>query len=562
MEKEKIQQIILKSTTLSPLQTEKILHSKDEKGKTFLEQLHSGKNSKTITPENTLASLCKHLNLPFLKDIPSEEIPPVLVSSIPINYAKTHSILPFKEKDSAIEVLTSNPLNFETLTHLKIKLKKPIKPVMSFHHKIQEAINRVYEKTTQEFTEFEDIKTEEYDLDDSVIDLLEADDEAPVIKLVNTMLARAVKERASDIHVEPYEKSVEFRFRVDGSLHSVLKVEKRLQNIITSRIKIMGKLNIAEKRLPQDGNISRRLGGKEIDIRLSSVPTVFGERLVLRLQDRSHGLLKMDQLGLSKKSLIQLKDLLQRTYGIILATGPTGSGKSVTLYASLMHINSIDTNIITIENPVEQKIHGIGQIQVNPKIGLSFASGLRSIVRQDPDIIMVGEIRDIDTMKIAINASLTGHLVLSTLHANDSAGAFPRLIDMGCEPFLIATSLLGVISQRLVRILCPFCKKPHKPVKEEMQMLKSFLSNKSTLFKPDGCTKCNYTGYSGRTAIEEILVVNDHIRSLILRQADGSTIKKKALELGMISFRDHGLQKVCEGITTVEEVLSNTQLDL
>ena len=563
MEKDKIQQIILKSTSLSDKQAEKILNAKDDKGKTLLDHLSGGRKNQTITPEVALSRLCKHLNLPFLKDIPSEDIPPTLVSSIPINYAKTHGVLPLKEKDNAIEVLTSNPLNFEAFTNLKLTLKKPIEPIISFHHKIQEAINRVYEKTTQEFTEFEDIKTaEEYDLDDSVIDLLETDDEAPVIKLVNTMLARAVKERASDIHVEPYEKSVVFRFRVDGVLHSVLKVEKRLQNIITSRIKIMGKLNIAEKRLPQDGSISRRLAGKEIDIRLSSIPTVFGERLVLRLQDRSQGLLKIEQLGFSEKSKKQLKDLLDRTYGIILATGPTGSGKSCSLYASLIHINSIDTNIITIENPVEQRIQGIGQIQVNPKIGLTFASGLRSIVRQDPDVIMVGEIRDIDTMKIAINASLTGHLVLSTLHANDSAGAFPRLIDMGCEPFLIATSLLGVMSQRLVRALCPVCKKPHKPGTGEMKILKEFVSKNASFFKPDGCKKCNYTGYSGRTAIEEILIVNDHIRSLILRQADGSAIKKKALELGMTSFRDHGLMKVSQGITTAEEVLSNSQLDL
>ena len=562
MEKEKIQQIILKSTTLSGKQAENILGSKDEKGKTLWDSLIGGKKTQTVTPETALAQLSKHLNLPFLKDIPSEDIPPSLVSAIPINYAKTHDVLPFKEKENAIEVLTSNPLNFEVFTNLKIKLKKPIEPIISFHHKIQEAINRVYEKTTQEFTEFEDIKTEEYSLDDSIIDLLETNDEAPVIKLVNTILARAVKERASDIHVEPYEKSVVFRFRVDGSLHSVLKVEKRLQNIIASRIKIMGKLNIAEKRLPQDGNISRRLAGKEIDIRLSSIPTVFGERLVLRLQDRSQGLLKLDQLGFSEKSMKQLQELLSRTYGIILTTGPTGSGKSCSLYASLIHINSIDTNIITIENPVEQRIQGIGQIQVNPKIGLTFASGLRSIVRQDPDIIMVGEIRDIDTMKIAINASLTGHLVLSTLHANDSAGAFPRLIDMGCEPFLIATSLLGVMSQRLVRSLCPFCKKPHKPGKEEMKILEPFTAKSASFFKPDGCKKCNYVGYTGRTAIEELLIVNDHIRSLILRQADGSAIKKKAIDMGMITFRDHGLYKVCQGLTTVEEVLANTQLDL
>ena len=301
MEREKVRQILLKSTAFSDWQTEKILDTKNDKGKSFLDALSEGEKTQSLTPESTLSLLCEHLKLPFLNEIPAEDIPSNLVSSIPINYAKTRSVLPLRETSETVEVLTSNPLNFEVLTDLKIKLKKSVQPVVSFHHKVQEAINRVYERTTQDFTEFEDIKTEEYDLDDSIIDLLETDDEAPVIKLVNTMLARAVKERASDIHVEPYEKSVVFRFRIDGALHSVLKVEKRLQNIITSRIKIMGNLNIAEKRLPQDGNIFRRLAGKEIDIRLSAVPTVFGERLVLRLQDRSQGLLKIDQLGIFRK---------------------------------------------------------------------------------------------------------------------------------------------------------------------------------------------------------------------------------------------------------------------
>ena len=597
MEAEKVQQALLKATALSPRQAALLLQTKDESGETLLQALSRGSaagaaapasgpgkrpaagsgkaaggakrgtrkaahKKEALSPETALRHLCERLRLPFLKEIPAEDIPAALVAGVPLQYAKARSALPFREKEGAVEVLTANPLDFETLEELKIKLNKPVEPVISFHHKIQEAINRVYEKTTQEFTEFEEIKTEDYDLDDSIVDLLETDDEAPVIKLVNTLLVRAVKERASDIHVEPYEKTLVFRFRIDGALHSVLKVEKRLQNIITSRIKIMGKLNIAEKRLPQDGNISRRLAGKEIDIRLSSVPTVFGERLVLRLQDRSQGLLKIDQLGFSERNKDRLLELLKRTYGVILATGPTGSGKSSSLYASLVHINSIDTNIITIENPVEQRIHGIGQIQVNPKIGLTFATGLRSIVRQDPDVIMVGEIRDIDTMKIAVNASLTGHLVLSSLHANDSAGAFPRLIDMGCEPFLIATSLLGVISQRLIRVLCPLCKKPYKPGRGEMKMLEGLPIKKTSFFKPDSCVKCNYTGYSGRTAIEELLTVNDSIRSLILRQADGSAVKKKAVEQGMLSFRDHGLIKFAQGTTTLEEVLSNTQMDL
>ncbi len=560
IEKEKLEQLILKSTTFTPIQAKHILNCKNEKGLTLFDQLKE--NKKTLTAEQTLSQLCEYLDITFLPDIPFSEILTSLVTDIPIHYAKTHSILPFKEQDSFVQVLTSNPLNFETFNNLKVKFKKRVEPIMSFSHKIQEAINRVYEKNTQDFTDFEDIQTEEYNLSDPVIDLLEAHDEAPIIKLVNTILVRAVKERASDIHIEPYEKEVVIRFRVDGSLYSVLKIQKRLQNAIASRIKIMGKLNIAEKRLPQDGSIPLRLAGKDIDIRLNTVPTSFGERLVLRLQDRSQVFLKIDQLGFSESCINTLGDLLKKSYGIILVTGPTGSGKSSSLYAALSKINSIDSNIITIEDPVEQRISGIGQIQVNPKIGLTFANGLRSILRQDPDVIMVGEIRDVDTMKISINASLTGHLVLSTLHTNDSAGVFPRLIDMGCEPFLIATSLLGVLSQRLVRVLCPSCKAIHTPTEEELRVLNISFPEESTIYKAVGCSKCNYKGYRNRTAIAEILIVNDDIRSLILKQASGTDIKKAAIKSGMVPFRNHGLEKVVQGITTIEEVLSNTQLDI
>ena len=366
----------------------------------------------------------------------------------------------------------------------------------------------------------DDIESEEVDLDDPVIDLLDAgDDDAPVIKLVNTLLFRAVKEKASDIHVEPYERDMVVRFRIDGILFDIFKPPKKLQNAITSRIKVMGNLNIAEKRLPQDGRIPLKLAGKDIDVRLSSVPTAFGERLVMRLQDRSNVVLELVQLGFSPDSLTKLDDLLAKTYGILLVTGPTGSGKSTTLYAAVSKINKPDVNIITVEDPVEQRIHGIGQIQVNSKIGLTFASGLRSILRQDPDVVMIGEIRDLETAEIAINASLTGHLVLSTIHTNDSAGAFPRLIDMGCEPFLIATSLMGVIAQRLVRVLCPHCKEPHIPTDVELRSLELTREQVkgATVFRAAGCNLCNQKGYLGRSVIQELLLINDDIRSMIMQ---------------------------------------------
>jgi general secretion pathway protein E len=382
--------------------------------------------------------------------------------------------------------------------------------------------------------------------------------------MVNSLLFRAVKEKASDIHIEPYEKDMSVRFRIDGILFDVFKPPKKLQNAITSRIKVMANLNIAEKRLPQDGRIPLKVGGKDIDIRLSTVPTAFGERLVMRLQDRSNVVLELEQLGFSEESLVKINDLLTRTYGIILVTGPTGSGKSTTLYGALSKINKPDVNILTVEDPVEQRIHGIGQVQVNSKIGLTFASGLRAFLRQDPDVIMVGEVRDLETAELAIMSSLTGHLVLSTLHTNDSAGAFPRLMDFGAEPFLIATSILAVVAQRLVRVLCPHCKSPYEPTPYELQLLGISIEQvrKSNIRKAIGCNHCNQKGYVGRTTISELLIVDDEIRSMIMQKKDGNTIKKLAIHKGMKTVRDHGIQKVMSGITTIEELLSNTQLDI
>ncbi|MBC6415954.1 MAG: type II secretion system ATPase GspE [Bdellovibrionales bacterium] len=555
--KQNLEQFLLKSTSLTARQTESLLKTKNLKGETLEDVLT---NKKTV--DSMLSEVCHFLNIPFLAEIPFSNIEADLISDLSIQYVKSHNILPFRKKEKKIQVLTSNPFNFEVFNNLKVKFNKPIEPIMSFNHKIQSAINHVYEKTKQNFDEFEDIQAEEYNLQDPVIDLLDVNDEAPIIKLVNTILVRAVKERASDIHLEPYEKEFLIRFRVDGNLYSVLKLKKRLQNTISSRIKIMGKLNIAEKRLPQDGSIPLRLAGKDIDIRLNTIPTAFGERLVLRLQDRSQTFLKLDQLGFSQKDQKTMNQLLEKNYGIILATGPTGSGKSSTLYAALSKINSNEINIITIEDPVEQRVQGVGQIQVNPKIGLTFAKGLRSILRQDPDVIMVGEIRDLETMKISINASLTGHLVLSTLHTNDSAGVFPRLVDMGCEPFLIATSLLGVVSQRLVRLLCPACKKPYNIKQSQLMKFGIDYNSSKKFYKAQGCKKCNYKGYLGRTAIAEILIVNDNIRSLILKNSSGTLIKRKAVEEGMLTFREHGFQKALQGLTSIEEVLSNTQLDI
>jgi general secretion pathway protein E len=553
--------LIKKGTSVSEEQLQTLLRAHDGKGQP-LGEVFAKYNFNT--PEEALAELCKFLSVDFIKDIPINDIPVDLVRGIPINYAKTQEVLPYKEEAERVIVLTTNPLNHKALEDLRVKFGKKVHPLATTSVRIQDAINRVYEKSTAALEGMEEIEGEEVDLDDPVIDLLDAgDDDAPVIKLVNTLLFRAVKEKASDIHVEPYERDMVVRFRIDGILFDIFKPPKKLQNAITSRIKVMGNLNIAEKRLPQDGRIPLKLAGKDIDVRLSSIPTAFGERLVMRLQDRSNVILELEQLGFSKDSLGKIDALMAKTYGIMLVTGPTGSGKSTTLYACLSKINKPDINIITVEDPVEQRIHGIGQIQVNSKIGLTFASGLRSILRQDPDVVMIGEIRDLETAEIAINASLTGHLVLSTIHTNDSAGAFPRLIDMGCEPFLIATSIIAVGAQRLVRVLCPHCKEPHEPTDVELRSLDITRERArgATVFKAVGCNHCNQKGYIGRSVIQELMQINDDIRSLIMKRSDGATIKKQAIKDGMITFRDHGIDKVLSGITTIEEVLTSTQMD-
>ena len=522
-------------------------------------------NKDYTTADDLVADLCHEIGMEFIRDIPVNDISTDLVRNLPINYAKTQGILPFREEPDFVLVLTSNPVNTKALDDLRVIFNKRIKPLVTTSQRIQDAINRVYEKNTSNMSGLDEIEEDEMDLEDPIIDLLDAgEDDAPVIKLVNSLLFRAVKEKASDIHIEPYEKDMVVRYRTDGILYDIFKPPKKLQNAITSRIKVMANLNIAEKRLPQDGRIPLKVGGKDIDIRLSAVPTTFGERLVMRLQDKSTQVRELAQSGFSEETIQVLDDLISRSYGIIIVTGPTGSGKSTTLYGCLAKLNKPDINILTVEDPVEQRIHGVGQVQVNSKIGLTFAAGLRSFLRQDPDIIMVGEIRDLETAELAINSSLTGHLVLSTIHANDAAGAFPRMMDIGCEPFLIATSILGILAQRLVRVLCPHCKVSHVASDFDLQTLgiTREQAEASNICKTKGCDQCGQKGYVGRTVIAEILPVTDDIRSLIMQRKDGNTIKKQAISNGMKTFRDHGIQKVLAGITTIEELISNTQMDI
>lgn len=554
--------VLTKATSLSADQIKSVLQNASVQRPTSIGEALAKKDY--TTADDLVLDLCKELGLEFIKDIPVNDIAVDLIRNIPINYCKTQGVLPFREESDTLTVLTSNPINTKAIDDLRVMFGKRIKMLVTTTQRLQETINRVYEKNTS-MSGLDEIEEDGMDLEDPIIDLLEADeDDAPVIKLVNSLLFRAVKEKASDIHVEPYEKDMVVRYRTDGVLYDVFKPPKKLQNAITSRIKVMANLNIAEKRLPQDGRIPLKVGGKDIDIRLSSVPTTFGERLVMRLQDKSTQVRELSQSGFSEEILRVLDDLISRTYGIVIVTGPTGSGKSTTLYGCLSKLNKPDINILTVEDPVEQRIHGVGQVQVNSKIGLTFATGLRSFLRQDPDVIMVGEIRDLETAELAINSSLTGHLVLSTIHANDAAGAFPRMTDIGCEPFLIATSVLGVLAQRLVRVLCPHCKQPHVPTDFDLQTLGITRAQAASanICKAKGCDECNQKGYIGRTVIAEILPVTDDIRSLIMQRRDGNTIKRQAVTNGMKTFRDHGIQKVLAGTTTIEELISNTQMDI
>jgi len=529
---------------------------------------------KALSEEDVLRALAAQLDLPFVAHVDAEEASEELAKKVPINFAKTAKVLPIGlGEDGATRVAVADPLDTAALDNLAILLGTPLQPSLATGQAVLDAINALYDRAADEHDkimeglETEDLESVAHELEEPT-DLLEADDEAPIIRLVNSLLFRAVKERASDIHINPEERDLSVRYRIDGELREVIRPPKRIQAALGSRIKIMGGLNIAEKRLPQDGRIRIKIAGKDVDIRLSTVPTSHGERIVMRLLDKSNVLLELESIGFEPWQLKIMDSLITRSHGIVLVTGPTGSGKTTTLYAALSKINSPNLNILTIEDPVEIQLKGVGQVQVNPKIDLTFANGLRSFLRQDPDVILVGEIRDRDTADIAIQASLTGHLVFSTLHTNDAAGAMTRLADMGVQPFLVASSLVGVLAQRLVRVLCKECKSAYSPTKEELEQagitptVLAKAGNPRVLNRSQGCPACQNTGYQGRTGIYELMLVDDDIRQLILKNVDSQTIKKAAVDRGMLTLLEHGAFKVARGITTAAEVLSVTAEDL
>jgi general secretion pathway protein E len=554
-QKEKIGQLLLQHTSLTDDQLEEALEIQQESGM-LLGEILLKKNY--IHPHDIIKVICHQVDIPYVTDLKLEEIDPNLTQNISINYAKTHEVLPILETDYSITLLVTDPFNFDAINDIQEIFKKEVKMVVASPLKVQDAINRIYERANRNVVDsIEGDFDENLDLD-GPIDILEAGaDEAPVIRFVNSIIFRAIKERASDIHIEPYEKEVVYRFRVNRVMREILRQPIKTQASVTSRLKVMTKsMDIAEKRLPQDGRIKIKMAGKDIDIRVSVVPIQNGERIVMRILEKSNNTLTLEGLGFHGNNLKALDELSQRKHGVVYVSGPTGHGKTTTLFAMLDRINTPDKMIITVEDPVEIELQGISQIQVNHKIDLTFAKALRSILRQNPDVIMVGETRDLETAEMAIQASLTGHFVLSTIHTNDASSAPNRLIDMGVQPFLIASSLAAVLAQRLIRTLCNDCKEVYTPTEYDLQMLDVHsIPPDAKLCKAKGCPKCNYLGYGNLTVVSELLIITDNIRPLILKKADANSVKKMAMKNGMKSLRQDALEKVFKGITSVEEMV-------
>jgi general secretion pathway protein E len=524
-----------------------------------------------VEEAQVVEALASQTRLPTLASIPIDSVDLDLYRDLPISFAKNHKMMPlWLDDDGRAAVAVADPFAVSPVDDLRVLLDVSINVYIAAKSQILEAVNRVYDRLArsagQVIEEMEDDREEGAHTGiEEIEDIVDSDDEAPIIRFVNSLLTEALKERASDIHFEPFEREMAVRFRIDGILYSKVEVPKRLQAAISSRVKVMAALDIAEKRLPQDGRIRVKVAGRDVDIRVSTVPVAYGERIVLRLQDRSAGLLSLDHVGMEGQVLDDWRELIHKPHGILLVTGPTGSGKSTTLYAAISEVNRPDINILTVEDPVEFQIKGIGQMAVNPKINLTYASGLRAYLRQDPDVILVGEIRDVETAEIAIQASLTGHLVMSTLHTNDAATAVNRLVDMGVEPFLVASSLVGVLAQRLVRRLCPTCREAYVPRPDELEQVGVDPAQlKGHIYRPreGGCPECLQTGYKGRTGIYELLPISSALQPLIVQNLSSAVIREQAVREGMATLRHDGGMKVLAGLTSLAEVMRITQDDI
>jgi general secretion pathway protein E len=558
-------QLLVRETRLSPEQLEQARLRQVESHERLTDVLVE---EGFLNAEEVLHAIGHQQGLAVVSNIDAAEVDEALLAQVPITFAKQHRVLPLGwGTDGKLRVAVADPLDVAPIDDLHLLFDgAEIELVLARDAVIMTAINLAYDRGV---TSTDQLAEEAHDDLDALAtqisyepqDLLDSTDDAPIIRLVNSLLQHAVKERASDIHVEPFENEIRVRFRIDDVLYEPMKpLPRSLQAAIASRIKIMGNLDIAEKRLPQDGRIRLKIAGRDYDVRLSTVPIAHGERLVLRLLPDTQELLDLEKIGFNKTQLAALDRIMRRPNGIFLVTGPTGSGKTTTLHAALAKINGPDKNIITIEDPVEITQEGVGQIEVNPKIQLSFATGLRAILRQDPNVVLVGEIRDKETADIAIQASLTGHLVLSTLHTNDAASALTRLVDMGVEPFLVGSSLVAVLAQRLVRILCLECREAYEATDEELREIGVKPPGRPvTIYRAKDCSACAHTGYHGRMGIFELMSIDDEIRALVSQNVDSKTIKAAATRKGMGTLRADGARKVLSGMTSVAEVVRATE---
>ena len=515
-----------------------------------------------VTEDDVLRALSLQQDLPYLwrEEFPSS-VP--MLKNVSAKYLRQVRVCPISVDGNVLTVASADPLNTLVTDELRQATGLNVKVVISAAAAITEAIDRTYEGASSPLQRIVEGMDDDGDAggDEDLNHLRDMAFEAPVVRLVNLLVENAISAEASDIHIEPFEDTLRIRYRIDGILYEQEAPPRRLQAAVTSRIKIMAEMNIAERRLPQDGRIRVTLHSQRVDIRVSTMPTVHGESIVMRLLQRASVFHPLEQLGFPADLLKRFQALIKRPHGILLVTGPTGSGKTTTLYAALDKINGPGVKIITVEDPVEYQLKGVNQIAVKPKIGLTFAQGLRHIVRQDPDVILVGEIRDLETAEIAIQASLTGHLVFSTLHTNDAPGAITRMQDMGVEGYLVASVLEGVLAQRLVRRICPACRVPDTPSKADLDALGIEAPPGTELFRGKGCDECRGTGYRGRSGIYELFTIDEDARSLILRRASTRDIRQHAIQRGMVTLRLDGYKRACEGVTTIEEILRVTQED-
>lgn len=553
--------ILYKKALLNEEQLNRILKIQKDNGSKDLQKIIIDLD--ILKKDQIMLALADEIGVKYV-NLDDINIEPTIVVLIPEEMARRHQLIAIDKDERKLTIAMANPLDVFAHDELKIRLGYDIDSVLSYGEDIDKALDEVFGVTDEwdqvigkiENMQVTVLREEEKDAAD--ISAITESEEAPVIALVNLIILRAVKENASDVHIEPFgEDTLKVRYRIDGILHDVMSLPRNLQLAVVSRIKIMSDLDIAERRLPQDGRIQVNVGEKKINIRVSILPAVTGESAVLRILDPSSILLELDSLGFSPEILPSFLSLIKKPNGIILVTGPTGSGKSTTLYTTLNLLNSTEKKIMTIEDPVEYRLKGISQVQAKPKIGLTFAAGLRSFLRQDPDIMLVGEIRDKETAEIAVQAALTGHIVLSTLHTNDAPSSVVRLVDMGIEPFLISSSVIGIIAQRLVRKICPKCKKEIKITPDIEKILNEYEigNNEITLYKGEGCPYCKDTGYKGRVAIFELMVITENIREMIIKKVSTGKLREAAVKEGMCLLKLDGIKKVCEGVTTIDEVL-------